>query len=87
MKILNCPVNGPRPIQEFVFGGEVRAMPEPASASDSQWADYVFNRQGEPSVKREWWCHLASSTWFIAERDNVSDRIIRTYLWNQESAP
>lgn len=87
MKILNCPVNGPRPIQEFVFGGEVRAMPEPASTSDSQWADYVFNRQGEPSVKREWWCHLASSTWFIAERDNVSDRIIRTYLWNQESAP
>ena len=28
---------------------------------------------------REWWCHLPSSTWFIAERDTVTDEILRTY--------
>ncbi|MGH7944177.1 MAG: sarcosine oxidase subunit delta [Opitutaceae bacterium] len=86
MKILTCPINGPRPIQEFVYGGEVRAMPDPAVASDSEWADYVFNRNGEPAIKREWWFHLASNTWFVAERDNESDRIVRTYLWNKEPA-
>lgn len=80
MKILTCPVNGPRPIQEFAFGGEVRDMPDPATASDDQWADYVFNRSGDPAIKREWWLHLASNTWFQAERDNVTDDILRTYL-------
>lgn len=84
MKILHCPINGPRPIQEFAFGGEVREMPTPSTATDAQWADYVFNREGQPAVKREWWYHLASSTWFIAERDNVTDEIKRTYLYNRD---
>ena len=87
MKILNCPVNGPRPIQEFTFGGEIRAMPDPAGATDAQWADYIFNRAGEPHIKREWWFHIASNTWFIAERDNVTDQILRTYLFGQEPQP
>jgi sarcosine oxidase subunit delta len=84
MKIIHCPVNGPRPIQEFQYGGEMRDMPDPDRASDEQWADYVFNRSGEPGIKREWWYHVASGTWFIAERDNVSDQFIRTYLYQSE---
>ena len=87
MKIMNCPVNGPRPLQEIAYGGEVSPIPDPASASDEQWADYVFNRRGEPGVKTEWWYHIASSTWFLAERDNVTDRILRTYLWDGGTKP
>ena len=52
MKILTCPVNGPRPIQEFSFGGEVRPMPDPGKASDQAWSDYVFNRSGEPGIPK-----------------------------------
>ena len=63
----------------------MRAMPDPVAATDEQWADYVFNRAGEPAIKREWWFHLASNTWFIAERDNVTDAIIRTYLFDAEA--
>jgi sarcosine oxidase subunit delta len=81
MKIMPCPINGPRPIQEFQFGGELRDMPEPESSSDDQWADYIFNRMGEPGVKCEWWYHLPSGTWFVAERDNVTDTILCTYLY------
>ena len=84
MKILTCPINGPRPIQEFAYGGELRTMPDPSAATDEQWADYVFNRSGEPAIKREWWFHIASSTWFVAERDNVTDQILRTYLFARE---
>ena len=80
MKLLTCPINGQRPLQEFHYGGQVRPMPDPGACDDSQWADYVFNRSGEPGVKREWWCHLASGTWFIAERDTRTDDIGRTYL-------
>ena len=46
MKVLTCPVNGPRPLEEFFFGGEVREMPDPAVAGDEEWADYVWCRQG-----------------------------------------
>lgn len=81
MKIIPCPINGPRPVQEFHFGGELRDMPDPGGATDEQWADYVFNRQGEPGVHREWWYHIPSGTWFIAERDNRTDEIHSTYLY------
>ncbi len=85
MKTLDCPVNGPRPIQEFHYGGEVREMPDPAAVGDEQWADYVFNRSGEPGLKKEWWYHIASGTWLIAERDTVKDEILRTYLWSEDA--
>jgi sarcosine oxidase subunit delta len=81
MKLLRCPVNGLRPIQEFSYGGELRSMPDLVQSSDTEWADYVFNRNGEPGVQREWWCHIASGTWFIAERDTLKDQILRTYFY------
>ncbi|HSO05664.1 MAG TPA: sarcosine oxidase subunit delta [Pelomicrobium sp.] len=84
MRLLTCPVNGPRPLDEFVFGGEVRAMPDPAAVDDAAWADYVFNRAGAPAVKREWWYHAPSGTWFVAERDTLTDAVKRTYLWSRE---
>ena len=82
---MTCPVNGPRAISEFTYGGEIRPMPDPATSSDDTWADYVFNRNGSPGVKREWWCHTPSNTWFVAERDTARDVIVRTYLYAGES--
>ena len=75
MKLMTCPVNGPRVISEFAYGGELRTMPDPAAASDAVWADYVFNRNSVPAVKQEWWCHTPSGVWFIAERDTATDTI------------
>ena len=85
MKIIDCPINGPRPLQEFHFGGEVRTMPTAETPTDAEWADYVFNRSGEPGVKREWWYHVPSGTWFIAERNNSTDEFLRTYLYDAEN--
>ncbi len=80
MKLLTCPVNGARPVSEFTYGGEVRTMPDPATCGDVAWADYVFNRSGIPGVKVECWYHVPSGTWFQAERDVSTDRVIRTWL-------
>jgi len=80
MKILNCPINGPRAMSEFSYGGELREMPDPALATDAEWTDYVFNRNSVPGIKREWWCHASSGVWFIAERDTASDVVLRTFL-------
>lgn len=85
MKILTCPINGPRPITEFTYGGEYRPMPDPHTASDAAWADYVFNRNGGPGMKWEWWCHTPSTTWFIAERDTVRDVVMRSFLFDDIS--
>ncbi len=78
MKILNCPLNGPRNIQEFVYGGPVQDMPA-VDAPDAAWADYVFLEDNAAAVVREWWMHVASGYWFIAERDTRTDDILRTY--------
>jgi sarcosine oxidase subunit delta len=79
MKLMNCPLNGLRPVLEFAYGGEIRPMPDPDRASDLEWSDYVWNRNGSPGIKREWWCHIASGYWFIAERDTLRDVVLATY--------
>ena len=86
MKLLRCPINGPRPVSEFFCWGEIRAMPDPDTANDDQWADYVFNRNGAPGIKKEWWYHMPSDVWFVAERDTERDEVQRTYLYGQEDA-
>jgi sarcosine oxidase subunit delta len=79
MKLVPCPLNGLRPADEFIYGGEVRHMPDPAQCTDADWARYLFHRSGAPGVKREWWCHAPSGYWFIAERDTTTDEILRSY--------
>ncbi len=79
MKIMPCPMNGPRNISEFVYGGEVKDMPNPSTCSDKAWADYVFYADNVAGIVTEWWMHAASSYWFIAERHTVTDRILKTY--------
>jgi sarcosine oxidase, subunit delta len=86
MKVMTCPINGTRPISEFVYGGEVRLMPDPQSVDDVAWADYIFNRNGVAGVKQEWWCHTPSNTWFLIDRNTVTDEILRTYLFSEEAA-
>ena len=79
MKTLRCPLNGERNISEFLCFGEVTEMPEPAEASDEAWAEHVWFANNTAGVVREWWCHLPTSFWFIAERDTATDAIVRTY--------
>ena len=79
MKIINCPLNGPRNASEFVWGGAVVGEPDPATCSDAAWADYVFLHDNKPGIVREWWLHAPTAYWFIAERNTVTDVILRTY--------
>ena len=83
MKLLNCPMNGIRPIGEFLYGGEYREMPNPDTCSDQEWASYVHYRANAPGVKKEWWYHAPSGTWFIAVRNTLSDEVMNTYLFGK----
>ncbi len=79
MKLMPCPLNGPRNITEFVYGGPVVVEPDQNACTDREWTDFLFMEPDHAGVAREWWCHAATAYWFIAERDMVSDEIIRTY--------
>lgn len=83
MKILTCPVNGPRNITEFQYLGPVRA----ANADEpDQLIESLFYAENPLGVMKEWWRHMSSNTVFIAERHTVTDEIIATYLPNRKSA-
>ena len=83
-----CPLNGRRNITEFACGGEVLDVPDPTSCSDRTWADYLFMENNVRGVVREWWLHVPSSYWFIAERNTATDEILKTYpadeIFNQQ---
>ena len=68
MKIMNCPLNGPRNISEFICAGDVVEEPDPNRCSDEEWAHYVFLHDNAAGVVQEWWCHVPTAFWFIAER-------------------
>ncbi len=79
MKIMPCPLNGPRNIQEFICAGPVEPHPDPNRCSNEEWAEFVWLEENLAGVVREWWCHAATSYWFIAERNTVTDEILATY--------
>ncbi len=79
MKIMPCPLNGPRNIQEFICAGTVELHPDPNRCSDDEWTEFVWMEENLDGVVREWWCHVATAYWFIAERNTVTDEILATY--------
>ena len=78
MKILVCPLNGPRNITEFVCMGQVKDMPDPASASDREWTDYLFMEDNIAGIVEEWWLHVPTNFWFVACRDTTTDHVLET---------
>ncbi|MFT5208356.1 MAG: sarcosine oxidase subunit delta [Flavobacterium sp.] len=79
MKLLTCPLNGPRNISEFSYGGEYHPMPDDQTSDAREWAEYVFFHDNKAGVVTEWWFHMASAYWFLAERNTVTDHIVRTF--------
>lgn len=82
MKIMKCPLNGPRNISEFVWGGEVKAMPDPATATDAEWTDYLFLEDNIAGEIAEWWLHAPTNYWFIARRNTLTDEILETMTYD-----
>lgn len=81
MLSIHCPWCGPRPETEFRCGGEAHIRrPDPATASDEAWADYLYYRTNPKGAYAERWVHAhGCGRWFNAERDTVSDRFERFY--------
>ena len=87
MKTLACPLNGVRDISEFVYGGEFHPEPDRRDSSATEWAEFVFFHDNPAGVVTEWWCHIPSSYWFLADRDTRSDEVLRTYPFAERGEP
>ena len=83
MRIMNCPLNGPRNITEFASFGEVKDMPDAAGASDRDWATFLFLENNTAGVVDEWWLHAPTNFWFVARRNTVTDEILQTMTLEQ----
>ncbi|MEZ5778608.1 MAG: sarcosine oxidase subunit delta [Paracoccaceae bacterium] len=79
MKLLVCPLNGPRNVDEFQYLGPLRDMPDPNAFTDAEWARYLFRAENRPGTMLEWWRHRPSNYVFVAERHTVTDRVLRTF--------
>jgi sarcosine oxidase, subunit delta len=86
MKLMTCPLNGPRNISEFVWLGEVKDMPNPDTSSDAAWADYVFMENNTAGIVDEWWVHTPSNMFFVARRNTITDDVIETMTWDAYKA-
>ncbi len=78
MKILHCPLNGPRNISEFACLGEVKSLPAP-DAGMVEWAKFALIESNPAGLIRERWIHVATNYIFIVERDTLTEEIVRTY--------
>ena len=82
MLLIACPWCGPRPENEFRYGGEahIARPPDPASVDDAAWADFLYMRSNPKGMHAERWRHVhGCGRFFNCVRDTVSDRISATY--------
>ena len=75
---MTCPLNGPRNIQEFVWMGEVKRVPDSVACSDLEWTDYLFIENNIAGEVDEWWLHAPSNNWLIARRNTLTDEVVWT---------
>ena len=77
MLTIHCPHCGRRPETEFVYGGDANVRrPDPATASQEDWAAYIYERENPKGAHRELWLHASGChLWLTVERDVVTHEI------------
>jgi sarcosine oxidase subunit delta len=79
MLLLPCPWCGPRPENEFRYGGQagLKRPVDPAAVDDGNWAAYLWVRDNPKGRHTERWRHQhGCGRFFDTVRDTITDRII-----------
>jgi len=75
--LLSCPNCGPRPVDEYSYGGEVTVR---ATNSEDERAlfHYLYFRNNTDGNQREWWFHSSGCReWFQAERNTTTNEVLQ----------
>ncbi len=77
MHELHCPRCGRRPLEEFTFGGERRAVPDHITEPDDRDFDEVWIFNNPHGVATERWFHASGCRrWLTVRRDTIRDEVI-----------
>jgi heterotetrameric sarcosine oxidase delta subunit len=82
MMKIDCPWCGSRTEDEFTCGGQshIARPADPAAVSDSEWADYLYQRINPKGVHFERWRHTyGCRQWFNVARHTVSHEVLAVY--------
>ena len=75
--LLECPNCGPRPVDEYAYGGEVTVRPKSADDARALFS-YLYFRKNDAGAQLEWWFHSSGCReWFQAERDTRSNEVVQ----------
>lgn len=85
MMRIECPWCGSRTEDEFTCGGQSHiARPDPAVASDGEWAAYLYQRDNPKGLHYERWHHgFGCGQWFNVARHTVSHAILAVYTMSE----
>lgn len=88
MLMIHCPFCGPRGEHEFGFGDQAGIVRPSLSASDDEWADYLFVRDNHAGLQRERWVHAGGCRqWFFIDRDTITHAIHGTFAFADAREP
>jgi sarcosine oxidase, subunit delta len=74
---LDCPRCGRRPLDEFSFGGERRAVPDWITDPNERDFDEVWIFENPDSITTERWFHAAGCRrWLTIRRDTTTDTVV-----------
>ncbi|MEM6303904.1 MAG: sarcosine oxidase subunit delta [Pseudomonadota bacterium] len=81
---IDCPIFGPRPETEFVYGGDATVeRPELSEDTPEPWLDYVFLRDNPRGTHKEYWQHIQARHWLVVERNTLTHEIVAVSLANE----
>jgi sarcosine oxidase subunit delta len=90
MLLIPCPWCGPRPENEFQYGGQAHLVRpvDPSAVDDATWAGYLYLRDNPKGRHVERWRHRhGCGRFFNCVRDTVTDRIAATHKPNETPRP
>jgi sarcosine oxidase subunit delta len=77
--LVTCPNCGPREVAELRCAGESTKRPL-SPPTQRELNDYLYVRDNEWGVHREWWFCRVCEEWFLAERHTYTNEVERTWL-------
>ncbi len=77
MSTLTCPNCGRRPLDEFAFGGDVRAARDWIIDPEARDFDEVWIFENPDGITTERWFHAAGCRrWLTVRRDTSNDHVL-----------
>lgn len=76
MVVIPCPYCGPRNVSEFAYKGESRRRPDVASATPTDWREYLYVHDNRSGWTAEGWYHRAGCRKVIrVERHTLTNEV------------